>query len=126
MTRNFNCGGRGCTAGPFTLDEVRAHAADCPFAAADDFVETAIERSKREIREDAGSVVNSRGDVMPLTVGSFSELHDYVDANEYGGICEDDLFDRIRELEEVTNRNLVDELQNAVDAWIKEGGVTAA
>ena len=26
---------------------------------------------------------------VPATVGAFGELHDYVDANEYGGLCDD-------------------------------------
>ena len=41
-------------------------------------IEYAIERSKAEILEDIAS------GVVPDTVSSFSELHDYVDANEYG------------------------------------------
>ena len=40
-------------------------------------IEHAIERSKVEILEDM-----SNG-IVPTTVSSFSELHDYVDANEY-------------------------------------------
>ena len=44
-------------------------------------IEYAIERSKLEILQDIAS------GVVPGTVSSFSELHDYVDANEYGGLC---------------------------------------
>jgi hypothetical protein len=35
------------------------------------------------IDDDIDMAVSSRGDVMPATVASFSELHEYVDANDY-------------------------------------------
>jgi hypothetical protein len=35
------------------------------------------------IDEDIDFAVSHRGDVMPHTVSSFSELHEYVDANDY-------------------------------------------
>lgn len=48
----------------------------------DEQVVAAVERSKREITADivAGT--------LPTTVSTFSELHDYVDANCYGGLCD--------------------------------------
>ena len=49
-------------------------------------IEHAIERSKAEILEDIAA------GVVPGTVSSFSELHEYVDANEYGGLCSDAWF----------------------------------
>lgn len=42
-----------------------------------------VQRMKREI------VIDVRLKKIPKTVTSFSELHDYVDANEYGGFCDD-------------------------------------
>ena len=68
-----------------------------------------FERMKQEILADiaAGRV--------PTTVASFSELHNYVDANEYGGACEGD-FDGSDEVVAFWNR-----LQNEVDAWLKAG-----
>lgn len=84
-------------------------------AAADALVRDAIHRSKREVLADIAE------GTVPATVRNFSELHDHVDANEYGGLCEDERFDRIRELEEATGRNLVDEVQNAVDEWLRDG-----
>lgn len=117
--RRFNCGAEGCGAGPFTVDEVARHVLDCPFNKADLFVEFAIRACEREILEDAGH------NVVPRTVASFSELHDYVDANTYGGLCDDDKFEKVCDLEEATGRNIVNEIQNAVDAWIKTGAVAA-
>lgn len=70
-------------------------------------IETAIARSKSEILADIAS-----GEV-PTTVQTFSELHDYVDANEYGGLCDDDLFD--------TLNPWVNDIQNAVNAWLLAG-----
>jgi hypothetical protein len=63
-----------------------------------------IARMKSEILADivAGTV--------PASVSSFSELHDYVDANEYGGFCDDD--------HEPTGRIL--ELQNERDSLTEE------
>jgi hypothetical protein len=45
-------------------------------------LQATIARMKSEILADiaAGTV--------PATVASFSELHEYVDANEYGGFCD--------------------------------------
>jgi len=78
-----------------------------------------LARVKREILTD---VING---VVPPTVKSFSELHDYVDANCYGGLC-DELgplsrghpVDGRRGWVEPINR-----LQDAVDKWIRAGGV---
>lgn len=43
----------------------------------------AVARGKQEIAGDVAA------GVVPATVATFSELHDYVDANEYGGLCDD-------------------------------------
>jgi len=72
-------------------------------------LEEAIERSKSEILRDVAD------GIVPMTCASYSELHDYVDANGYGGAFEHD-FDN----EETDFWNAV---QDTVDAWIKAGGV---
>jgi hypothetical protein len=66
-----------------------------------------LERAKREVLADvaAGSV--------PVTVATFSQSHDYVDANGYGGAFDDDAPD--------TNDELWDALQSAIDGWIRSG-----
>ena len=86
-------------------------------------IEYAIERSKMEILEDMSS------GIVPTTVSSFSELHDHVDANEYGGLCDPDswygthweveakLYNDglyIRHLDEANA------IQNAVDTWLQD------
>jgi len=88
-------------------------------------IEYAIERSKLEILEDI------KNGPVPATVSSFSELHDYVDANEYGGLCEDGWWSLP---EDATDKQLAENhglylrhldqanaVQDAVDAWLKRG-----
>jgi hypothetical protein len=68
---------------------------------------------KQEIRE---LIANG---TIPETVGSFSELHDYCDANMLGGTEDLLQFD-----DEGDSHIDIDELnaaQDAVDAWIKSG-----
>jgi len=76
---------------------------------------TMIARGKREIRED---VASGR---VPAEVASFSELHDYVDANEYGGICDEALVSALSDEQFSAIGNVV---QDALDAWIKGGGLS--
>jgi hypothetical protein len=47
-------------------------------------VVAAVSLAKRQILAD---IATGR---VPATVATFGELHDYVDANEYGGLCRDD------------------------------------
>lgn len=89
-------------------------------------LEQTVQRMKSEVLADV-----ARGQV-PNSVASFGDLHDYVDANEYGGFCEDELADAMiahfggRDADEgmpdafITFMN---DAQTAIDTWIKEGGV---
>lgn len=88
-----------------------------------------VARMKAEILAD----MNSEEIVcaMPWTkVKSFSELHDFVDANEYGGFCEDTLcnafitfFGGRDEHEGMPDAFIafVNECQGDVDKWLKNG-----
>ena len=89
-------------------------------------LDESIERMKQEIIDDikAGRV--------PADCPSFSALHDYVDANCYGGFCEQEamqaLMDHFGGLDEDEGMPaaLIDYLnktQNSIDLWIKEGGI---
>ena len=73
--------------------------------------EQTIERAKAEILADVAS------GTVPRTCASFSELHDYVDANGYGGA-----FERPFDNGDTDFWNAV---QDAVDSWIKGGGLNA-
>ena len=85
------------------------------------FIEYAIERSKAEILHDM------EHGPLPRTVSSFSELHDYVDANVDGGFCDEPSQtpqggnywwpDGLR----IDEANAV---QDAVDAWLRERAST--
>ncbi|MCL5745317.1 MAG: hypothetical protein M1541_15555 [Acidobacteria bacterium] len=71
-----------------------------------------LERAKREVLADVAA------GIVPVTIASFSQLHDYVDANGYGGAFEDDAPDASDES--------WDALQCAVDGWIKSGEMARA
>lgn len=73
--------------------------------------------------------------IVPSDVSSFAALHDYVDANEYGGFCEDGLADAMiehfggRDEHEGMPQGMLDyinEAQAAVDQWLKAGGLNGA
>jgi hypothetical protein len=68
-----------------------------------------VERAKKEV------LAHVAAGIVPRTCASFSELHDYVDANGYGGA-----FERPFDNNETDFWNAV---QDAVDRWIKQGGL---
>jgi hypothetical protein len=78
-----------------------------------------IERMRREINED---ITNGR---VPATVKTFGDLDDHVDANCYGGFCEDDdeysLTTLTRYLGKDAAFNLTNECQDAVHKWLVYG-----
>jgi hypothetical protein len=68
---------------------------------------------------------------VPVTVANFSELHDSVDANCYGGLCEDDTADAMidhfggRDCHEGMPEGMMNMINTAfdtVDAWLKAKG----
>jgi hypothetical protein len=91
-------------------------------------LEQTVERMKREVLDD-----EAEGRFCAAEVSSFSDLHDHVDANEYGGFCEDGVADPL--IAHFGGRDPVhegmpdgfldymDKAQDAVDAWIKGGGL---
>jgi hypothetical protein len=72
----------------------------------------AIQRAKREIADDI------RDGRVHDDVHSFPELHSFVDANEYGGICEFLPIDWCGVDQWVS---LANEVQYAVDDWMRAG-----
>lgn len=59
-----------------------------------------------------------RSGLVPRTCSSFSELHDYVDANCYGWEDGDSFDPGDEEFVNFWNR-----VQDAVDDWIRQGGL---
>lgn len=59
--------------------------------------------------------------VVPPTVHSFSELHDYVDANCYGGLCDEPYAHR--EVFTFDDEGIahVAAVQEIIDVWLKVG-----
>jgi hypothetical protein len=74
-----------------------------------DAFNNAVDRAKLEIIADiaAGRV--------PSSVRTFSELHDHVDANEYGGLCDPDAYGKF-------DTGFANAVQSAVDTWLAGGG----
>lgn len=67
---------------------------------------------------------------VPENVSTFSDLHDYVDANCYGRLCDDFFHDAM--IENFGGRDadggmpeamlkVINAAQNEVDAWLREG-----
>lgn len=89
-------------------------------------LETTVQRMKGEIVSDVLSGKVSKD------VKSFSELHDFVDANEYGGFCEEGLSQALiahfggRDANEGMPDGMMqytNAAQNAVSKWLAEGGL---
>ena len=89
-------------------------------------IDGAVKRAKAEILESLPEWGACLGDAgRPWPIQSFSDLHNWCDANELGGLCEDSW-------QVVDDEPLPDgwwagarEVQNRVDAWIKAGGLRA-
>lgn len=76
-------------------------------------ISKSVEIAKNEILADV------RNGVVPATVKSFSDLHDYVDANTYGEICEAETRDAFDSYEGWVS--FADQVFNEIDAWIESG-----
>jgi hypothetical protein len=84
--------------------------------------QTHFEQAKQEILADMAT------GVVPNDVQSFSKLHDYVDANCYGGFCDDEVADSLIELFGGRDEHegmpqgmldLINKVQDEVDVWLK-------
>ena len=86
----------------------------------------AVARAKNEVLDLIAS-----GDV-PEGVSSFADLHDFVDANGLGGLCDDEFLARVEAAgvilpddgRGVASDEFIafgDDVQGAVDAWLKDG-----
>ena len=75
-------------------------------------LEETVARMKAEIQNDV-----RRGLIPAANISDFGDLHEHVDANEYGGFCEGS-YEITDEVMEYMNA-----AQDAVGAWIREGGL---
>lgn len=87
-----------------------------------------VQRMKIEIMEDVDS------GRVPASVSTFSQLHDYVDANEYGGFCEDKYSDLL--IAEFGGRDehqgmpqgtleFIEVAQEHIDKWLANNGIAS-
>lgn len=76
-----------------------------------------------------------RAGTIPVTVRTFSELHDHCDANCLGGLCKDEVFNAIWTSFGALNDpagmpdgmvNLINTAQDAVNAWLASGEAQAS
>jgi DNA-binding transcriptional ArsR family regulator len=76
-----------------------------------------------------------RAGAIPVSVRTFSELHDHCDANCLGGLCKNEVFDAIwrsfAPIDTPTGMpdgmvNLINGAQDAVNAWLASGEAQAA
>lgn len=75
-------------------------------------LEKTIMRMKHEILHDIAD------GTVPADVMSFGDLHDYVDANVYGGFCDAD--NRLTDgLPSEQKADVLNYCQNVVDSWLK-------
>ena len=80
-----------------------------------------VARAKREILADA------KAGVFQGPITTFADLHDYADANVYGGFCAGGHYAwTLTDPTDPHNQrfcDFVNEVQNQIDAWIKLGGL---
>lgn len=87
-----------------------------------------VERAKEEILSDCRDGRFTAGEIE-----SFGDLHDHVDANEYGGLCEDEiniegeaLFPERTDNGTIASQGFMDAceaVQDLLDCWICDGGL---
>lgn len=79
-------------------------------------LEATIARMKAEILQHIAE------DMIPASVTTFSELHDYFDANCFGGFCEDEVYNAlIAQLGIDGALYFINDAQNAVHEWLRAG-----
>jgi hypothetical protein len=82
------------------------------------------------VRTIAASKTEILGDIadglVPVTVASFSELHDYRDANCYGGLCDDEWEYRDVFTFDDEGYARANFIQDRLDDWIRAGFPTAS
>lgn len=79
-------------------------------------IEEAVKLAKEQIRQDIAS------GVVPSGVRTFAELHDYVDANEYGGLCDMAMDVQNRDEDDDPSDQFVmfcNRVQNALNEWLE-------
>jgi len=84
----------------------------------DDDIRAAIRLAEAQVLADI------RSGRVPSTVTTFAELHDYVDANEYGGLCQPGPFWQAGDSDDRPDTfdarmTAAGAVQDAVDGWLR-------
>lgn len=75
-----------------------------------------------------GIINDVQASILPPGIKSFSDLHNYVDANEYGGFCIEEFVEPLTQLFSGRDKDegmpqamldFMNEAQGIIDAWIK-------
>lgn len=89
------------------------------------FIDARILQIKRELLRSwwgAGDPITDRqGNALPITVNSFSQLHDYCDANTLGGMCDPEM-NRERSRIDLCGDEWIDAvnvIQNTIHEWLR-------
>lgn len=92
-------------------------------------LEQTVARIKREVIDDV------KNGLVPINAESFGEIHDFRDANTYGGLCDDKVTDPI--IEHLGGRpsdgslpdkfmDYLNDAQSTIDTWIRDGMLVVA
>jgi hypothetical protein len=79
-------------------------------------VQSSVALAQREILRDIAE------GIVPADVADFSDLHDYTDANEYGGLCGDPFGSAYHDSHEEWSAFCAD-VQDQIHAWLVAGRV---
>lgn len=100
------------------------------------FIGQRITRIKAEVLHAVAYCEPLAGKIVPITITSFGDLHDYCDANELGGLCDDDITAKGSGLfpERTDNGTLAtqawmdacDVIQDTIHDWIASGSMRVA
>lgn len=93
---------------------------ECVTASPRDYSDARRDATVARIKQEVATMLAE--EEMPGTVRSFSELHDYCDANCLGGLCDDNAVD---DASSDTAANFLNAVQDAVDTWLAAGGHVA-
>jgi hypothetical protein len=97
------------------------------------FIGARIAQAKRAILCSVLTCTLLGSEIVPLACKSFSRLHDFCDANELGGLCDDAiteegnrLFPERLDAETLATQEWMEatnDVQNAVHSWLETGGM---
>lgn len=77
-------------------------------------IQKRIALAKRQVMDDI------RSGLVPYHVATFSDLHDHVDANEYGDLIASWVYDGDSQEKHDAYIGVINEVQGSVDRWLRD------